>query len=80
MLIARFSSNPDERPKEGWLLQDYTNPDNVIPIVSTRNRPIKVKSLEKIFEEIKKRSPRKQHRIKIYDSDNNLEGSILIKP
>ncbi len=70
------------RPLEGYVLKE-SKPDKTESYIrSKRNLPLKFKTIEQVFEAIRQRTGRKEHRVKISFpvGEGFVEGNMIFYP
>lgn len=79
---AIYIANEKERPKAGWLLFQKTETGELIPLISARERQIKVTTLDQVLVEVQKKFPNLLNTIKIeYITDKGLiYGTLFCDP
>ncbi len=79
---AIYTIDEKQRPKSGWLLYRKTEKGKLVPLLSQRERQIKVKTLDQVLTEVQKKVPKSVHTIKVeYISDKGLVyGTLFFDP
>ncbi len=79
---AIYSTNEKHRPKSGWLMFQKTEEGQLIPLLSQREKQIKVKTLDQVLAKAQKNVPDSLHAIKIeyISSDGLFYGTVFFDP